>query len=411
MIAISLFLPFSGFSDDTEEWAQTVFFLPKRIIDSYFPWGETYLIPHDPAFSANIKRAGEFELKNDYRQAARYYFLAYKKAQNTPKAPYILFKQSTIVEDIYQSIKNLEEILEVYPDFPLIDAVRFELAKQFFILKDYEDASRVLMEIEKNEKEQSPIFLPFVYTFLGVINYKLSEYEEAAEYYALSNKILASGDTTLDRIPIINNYFELSRALEGSSDYENAEEILKRILGTVQSDVLKQEALLRIGFLKKRKGDIAGAFSAFNSIVQENPGTLFALKAQKGIQELGVQNKDSGLIPISGIFDHNILDGTYTMEANEEIVDEDGEEGDEVILPPRQGYAVQLGSFSDEKNAEKMVLVLVDEGFEAYSISASIDDKLVFRVRVGTVSSRGDAEELKETLTGLGYEGFIVEEK
>ncbi len=404
-------LSVSGFSDEHENRTGVVFFLPERVIDSYFPWGKMYLIPDDPIFASNIKRAEEFERKNDFRQASRYYFLAYKKVQNTPKAPYILFKQSTMLEDTNQSIKGLTEILEVYPNFPLIDAVRFELAKIYFILKKNGNASRLLEEIEKNEKDAYPIFTPYVYTFLGAISYKVKDFEKAARYYVLSNEMLASGDPAADRVSIVNNYFELSRVLAQSNDRENAEDLLKRLLGSAQSDILKQEALLQLGFLYKTKGDIEGAYAAFNSIVQGYPGTLFAVKAGKGIEELGVRNEDAVPAPIEGIFDRAVLDGTYTVGEKEETRDEEAKEVREGSQSTRKGFAVQLGSFSNEKNADKLVSVLILKGFEAYSKSASTEGALVIRVRVGTVSSREYAEELNKALKNIGYQGFIVEEK
>ncbi len=64
-------LTVSGFSDEHENRTGVFFFLPERIIDSYFPWGKTYLIPDDPDFAANINRAEEFERKKDFRQASR----------------------------------------------------------------------------------------------------------------------------------------------------------------------------------------------------------------------------------------------------------------------------------------------------------------------------------------------------
>jgi len=53
-------LSYNGFCDEHENHGGMVFFLPERIIDSYFPWGKMYLIPDDPVYAASIKRAEEF---------------------------------------------------------------------------------------------------------------------------------------------------------------------------------------------------------------------------------------------------------------------------------------------------------------------------------------------------------------
>ena len=106
-----------------------------------------------------------------------------------------------------------------------------------------------------------------------------------------------------------------------------------------------------------------------------------------------------------------VLDGTFLIGEKEETREGTDEEALEVGQSTVKRFAVQLGSFSDEKNADKLVLVLKEKGFEAYSKSAIIDGETVIRVRVGTLPSREDAEEMNEELKNIGYQGFIVEEK
>lgn len=391
--------------------SDTVFLLPEEIVSSYFPGGDMYLIPDDQSISTLIERAESFENTNNFRQASKYYFLAYKKVRNTEKAPYIRFKQCTLLADLDLSIGGLKEILENYHDFPLIDAVRFELSKRYFLKKDYESAASHLKNIEDNEKEGSQIFTPYVYTFLGIINFKMKNFDRAAAYYTQSIEKLSAGDLSSGCQAIVSNYLELSRALLELNEYEHIEDLLKRIIGSCQSNFLQQEAVILLAQFYRKKSAIENAYSAYYWLIQSYPGSLFAIKAREGIEELNINEEDFQPVIISGIYDESLLNGTYRLgDKTEHRPVEGGEEG-EAVVAVVEGYAVQLGSFSEEKNAENFIYVLKERGFRAYSITAVIENGTVFRVRVGAVASLKEAEEMKKTLEDMGYQGFIVKEK
>ena len=153
------------------------------------------------------------------------------------------------------------------------------------------------------------------------------------------------------------------------------------------------------------------AYSAYYWLIQSYPGSLFAIKAREGIEELNINEDDFQPVIISGIYDESLLNGTYRLgDKAEQRPGEGGEEG-EAVQAAVEGYAVQLGSFSEEKNAENFIDVLKERGFSAYSITAVIENGTVFRVRVGAVASLKEAEEMKKTLEDMGYQGFIVKEK
>ena len=417
----------------------TVFLLPDEIVSSYFPGGDMYMIPEDQSISALIERAESSENKNNFRQASKYYFLAYKKVRNTERAPYIRFKHSTLLEDLDLSISVLTEVLEDYPDFPLIDAVRFELSKRYFLKKDYESAIVYLKVIEDNEKEGSEIFTPYVYTFLGIINFKMKNFDAAAAYYTQSIEKLSAGDPSSGRMSIISNYLGLARSLLELNEYEYIEDLLKRIIGSSQSKFFQQDAVILLADFYRKKGAIENTYSAIENtysaientysaienavsaienavsayywLIQSYPGSLFAIKAREGIEELNINEDGFQPVIISGIYDESLLNGTYRLgDKAEHRPGEGGEEG-EAVVAVAEGYAVQLGSFSEEKNAENFIYVLKERGFRAYSITAVIENGTVFRVRVGAVASLKEAEEMKKTLEDMGYQGFIVKEK
>lgn len=74
---------------------------------------------------------------------------------------------------------------------------------------------------------------------------------------------------------------------------------------------------------------------------------------------------------------------------------------------PAAGYAVQIGSFGERSNAERLVATLRKGGFAAFIVPTTSGRKL-YRVRVGPVADRADAERLAAQLVAAGQSGRIV---
>ena len=75
-----------------------------------------------------------------------------------------------------------------------------------------------------------------------------------------------------------------------------------------------------------------------------------------------------------------------------------------VAVKPRVGltaWIIQVGSFSKKENADNLVNTLRKKDFSAFMEQAEISGKQVYRVRVGPVVDRGQAEEM---LVGLNRE-------
>lgn len=76
--------------------------------------------------------------------------------------------------------------------------------------------------------------------------------------------------------------------------------------------------------------------------------------------------------------------------------------------PKTQGWAVQLGSFSRQDNAERLAAELQGKGFPAFLQPTSQDGKTLYRVRVGPVSTREVAVVLAARLDEAGYRGQVT---
>ncbi len=71
-------------------------------------------------------------------------------------------------------------------------------------------------------------------------------------------------------------------------------------------------------------------------------------------------------------------------------------------------WAVQLGSFSDQANAEKLAAELRKQGFFAVLSKLDTDKGPLHRVRIGPQADRAAAESVVKKLAAAGHKGQVV---
>jgi len=71
-------------------------------------------------------------------------------------------------------------------------------------------------------------------------------------------------------------------------------------------------------------------------------------------------------------------------------------------------WAVQLGSFSSQENAEKLAADLRKQGFAAFLSQLSTGTGQLHRVRIGPQKDRASAESMAERLQKTGQKGQVV---
>jgi septal ring-binding cell division protein DamX len=72
-------------------------------------------------------------------------------------------------------------------------------------------------------------------------------------------------------------------------------------------------------------------------------------------------------------------------------------------------FSVQIAAVSIPERAQKLVKELVDQDYDAYYYSATINGKTTYRIMSGRFSKRSDAVVcLKKLKKDTGYKGFIV---
>ncbi len=71
-------------------------------------------------------------------------------------------------------------------------------------------------------------------------------------------------------------------------------------------------------------------------------------------------------------------------------------------------WAVQLGSFSNKDNAEKLAADLRKQGYAAFLSQLQTDAGQLHRVRIGPQKDRESAEAMADRLLKVGHEGQVV---
>lgn len=77
-------------------------------------------------------------------------------------------------------------------------------------------------------------------------------------------------------------------------------------------------------------------------------------------------------------------------------------------LSARTAWSVQVGSFANRANAERLVHQLKSSGATAYLLSSGSGSRQRYRVRVGPLADRGAAERTVTRLKALGHAATVV---
>ncbi len=71
-------------------------------------------------------------------------------------------------------------------------------------------------------------------------------------------------------------------------------------------------------------------------------------------------------------------------------------------------WAVQLGSFSNQGNAERLAADLRKQGYAAFLSQLQTENGALHRVRIGPQNNRDSAEAIAAKLTSAGHKGQVV---
>lgn len=210
-----------------------------------------------------------------------------------------------------------------------------------------------------------------VYYLKGLSELKLSRFNEARQSFQRIISRYAMSKRVFDAyLGVGDAYF-----LEGNIDA--AIKVYNDILNKFPSDK-------NIGIVYNRLGDCYGRTGSSDK-------AKYYLDKAKQVSPLGFETKAV----------HNI-----TEERHVSITSSQEQQFVPTKIPRNEsrGYAsVQVGSFKNKKNAEKLAMKLSREGYRSYvELPVGSGDRL-YRVKVGRLNSKEEAEALAVKLKNNGY--------
>ena len=212
-------------------------------------------------------------------------------------------------------------------------------------------------------------------------------------------------------------------------DYKKANDTAKDLLKTAlpANDAVQVEYYLGLSYL--RLGDYAQAYDLFKKVLGQRPATELYEKADIGVIDalymqgyyenalkeatslMGRHPKSEmmGLIYLKAARSSlKLARWTKAKEYLQKIIKEYPDSFESRVarqlLDEKQYFTVQVGAFTEQARAERLVKELIQRKEYAYIVETkSPDGKNFFRVRVGQMTALKDAQALESKLSGLGY--------
>jgi DedD protein len=102
---------------------------------------------------------------------------------------------------------------------------------------------------------------------------------------------------------------------------------------------------------------------------------------------------------------------TAPVVADQGVADPSNNADPKSVELPESGWSVQLGSFTERPNAERLAGDVKSRGFSAYLEPLTQSGRTYYRVRVGPRPTRDQASELAGGLAKAGFTGQVIQQQ
>jgi len=192
-------------------------------------------------------------------------------------------------------------------------------------------------------------------------------------------------------------YYILGLSYLKDGNYLRASDIFEIILNEFKESKFKEEAKLGLGDVSYLRGDLDKAQSYYESILDANPHTKLRAKIYYRLSSVAFKKGDTEKGKLYG----DKLSAGFP--ANSEGIAAD-EMLPAVPKPAEFFYTVQVGSFSNSRNAHNLCAILVRKGYSAFvEDGLSARSAKVYKVKVGRLKTRREALDLEKKLVREGY--------
>jgi tetratricopeptide (TPR) repeat protein len=186
-------------------------------------------------------------------------------------------------------------------------------------------------------------------------------------------------------------YYMLGISYMKQGNLLRASDVFEIIINEFKDSGFQQEAQLGLGDIYFLKSDYENAENKYKQILQSSEDTrlkgliLFRL-AQCALKEGNWQEAQAY---------QDKLNKDYPLSFEKRLAKD--------LSAPQFYFTVQVGAFSNMKNARKLCQELSDKGYSSYVVDPGSGCEKLYRVRVGKLDSRFETKELEKRLIAEGY--------
>ena len=159
-------------------------------------------------------------------------------------------------------------------------------------------------------------------------------------------------------------YYFMGVSYLKEGDYQKSADNFKIAINNFKGSKFKEESRIGLADTYLLRGDFTNAKTLYQELINQDPKTKFKEQILSRLSDID-SGKNSSL--------HYDPKGSY--------------------------YSVQVGSFSNIDNAKKLTQKLISSGYPAYMEGS----RPAYRVKVGKLKTRIQAEELSKKLSGQDY--------
>ncbi|MFH1201263.1 MAG: tetratricopeptide repeat protein [Candidatus Omnitrophota bacterium] len=199
-----------------------------------------------------------------------------------------------------------------------------------------------------------------------------------------------------EREPQEEVYYLLGIIYLKEGNFMRCRDIFQIITEEIPKPTFRQEAFQGLADTYFKEGDFKEARGRYEKIIKEFPNCRFQSVVYLRLGEIAL--KEGRWLDANRIFMKIIKDYRLSFEA----------EQSRLFLASDNFFTLQAGAFLDEAKAKNLSLKLINQGYkDVYISTLEKDGRVFYRVRVGKLNTRKDAQDLKYRLETAGYKAAI----
>ena len=191
-------------------------------------------------------------------------------------------------------------------------------------------------------------------------------------------------------------YYILGLSYLKDGNLLRSSDIFEIILNESKDSRFKEEATMGLGDTYLLRGDFQKAQELYEGLINRYPNTKFKAQAYFRLSQAAFQKGESN----QGKEYSDKLKSEFPLSAELKI------DADLPVIqdaPSGIYYTVQVGSFSNSRNANNLAQILKKKGYDAFVQEFSSSGQISYKVRVGKLALRREALDLEKRLAQEGY--------